>query len=88
VRRVVVNAQAIYDIDTTGLATLSRLLDDLAETETTLVLARVRTSVREYMRRTGLEERIGPDNFYLTVADAVRAGTTGEPGTETSAVRD
>jgi SulP family sulfate permease len=83
VRVVIVNAEAIYDIDTTGLAVLGRLLDDLSDAGVTLVLARVRTSARELMRRVGLEERIGPQNFYLTVADAVGAQTipTGGPGT-------
>ncbi|HEY6749149.1 MAG TPA: sulfate permease [Mycobacteriales bacterium] len=73
VRSVVVNAEAVYDIDTTGLAVLGRLLDDLTEAGAALVLARVRTSVRELMRRTGLEERIGAQNFHLTVAEAVAA---------------
>ena len=59
VRSVVVNAEAVYDVDTTGLA----------------VLARVRTSVRDLMRRTGLEDRIGAQNFHLTVAEAVSAQT-------------
>lgn len=80
-RSVVVNAEAVYDIDTTGLATLDRLLDDLSDAGAALVLARVRTSVRDLMRRTGLEERIGEQNFHLTVADAVgaQAAPTGGP---------
>jgi SulP family sulfate permease len=73
VRSVVVNAEAVYDIDTTGLAVLGRLLDDLTDAGAALVLARVRTSVRDLMRRTGLEERIGAQNFHLTVAAAVAA---------------
>jgi SulP family sulfate permease len=90
VRSVVVNAEAVYDVDTTGLATLSRLLDDLSEAGATLVLARVRTSVRDLMRRAGLEERIGEQNFHLTVADAVSAQTTptGGPSAALDAAAD
>ena len=64
VRSVVVNAEAVYDVDTTGLA----------------VLARVRTSVRDLMRRTGLEDRIGGQNFHLTVArPSARRRGSGSP---------
>ena len=80
VRSVVVNAEAIYDVDTTGLAVLSRLLDDLTDVGAVLVLARVRASVRDLMRRTGLEERIGAENFHLTVAAAVAAPTAPSAG--------
>jgi sulfate permease, SulP family len=56
-----------------ALSVLGRLLDDLTDAGAALVLARVRTSVRDLMRRTGLEERIGAQNFHLTVAAAVAA---------------
>lgn len=70
VRTLVVDAEAIYDIDTTGARMLSRLLDDLEPSGTRFAMARVRTSVREMLRRTGVEDRIGPDGFYLTVVQA------------------
>ena len=70
VRTLVVDAEAIYDIDTTGARMLSRLLDDLEPSGARFAMARVRTSVREMLRRTGVEERIGPDGFYLTVVQA------------------
>jgi SulP family sulfate permease len=73
VREFVVSAEAIYDIDTTGITMLGRLLDDLDEAGVRLTFARVRTNVRRLMARTGLEERIGADNFYLTVVEAGRA---------------
>ena len=38
-----------------------------------LVMARVRTSVREMLRRTGIEDRIGPDRFCFTVVAAATA---------------
>lgn len=73
VREFVVSAEAIYDIDTTGIAMLERLLDDLDASGVRLLFARVRTSVRDLMARTGLEERIGVENFHLTVVEAGRA---------------
>jgi hypothetical protein len=44
----------------------------------------VRTSVRDLMRRVGLEERIGEQNFHLTVADAVSAQRTPTGGPSTA----
>jgi SulP family sulfate permease len=73
VREVIVNAEAITDLDTTGAQVLQRLVEDLQETEVRLALARVRAPVREMLRRTGLEELLGPENIHLQVGDAVRA---------------
>ena len=73
VREVIVNAEAIYDLDTTGIQMLQRLLDDLDGDGVVLAFARVRTSVLELLRDTGLEQRIGPANFHLRVETAVGA---------------
>ena len=73
VHDVLVNAEAITDLDTTGVDVVSRLLDDLGAEDVTLTFARVRSPVREMMRRTGLEEKIGADRFFLQVDEAVAA---------------
>jgi SulP family sulfate permease len=73
VRVVVVSAEGINDLDVTGAETLERLADDLEAEGIRLVLARVRTSVRTTLRRLGLEEKIGPENFFLRVTDATSA---------------
>jgi hypothetical protein len=65
-----------------------RLLDDLSEAGATLVLARTRASVRELMRRAGIEEGIGPQNFHLAVTEAVGAQTTRPAGPSIAAPRD
>jgi SulP family sulfate permease len=69
-REVIVSAEAIYDIDTTGIEMLERLHDDLQARSVRLVFARVKTRTRELMRRTGLEARLGEDHFFLRVEDA------------------
>jgi len=82
VREVIVNAEGIYDLDTTGIQMLERLLDDLDGDGVVLAFARVRTAVLELMRDTGLEQRIGPANFHLRVEGAVgafQARTAGSP---------
>jgi len=72
VRRLVVSAEGITDMDVTGAEALGRVIEDLHDLNVHLVLARVRTSVRQTLRTLGLEEEIGLENFFLTVADATR----------------
>lgn len=79
VRWIVLNAEAVYDLDTTGASTMERVLDDLDRDGITLTLARVRTPVRDFLREVGLEERIGIGNFYYRVADAVAAYEAAHP---------
>jgi SulP family sulfate permease len=73
VRTVVVNAEAIYDIDMTGLDMLTRLLDDLQSRGVDLTFARVKAGTRKLMKASGLEARIGSAGFYLHVESAVAA---------------
>jgi sulfate permease, SulP family len=73
VREVIVNAEAIYDVDTTGLASLERVALELRNQGVRISMARVRTPLRLLMRRTGIESEIGAQNFYLRVTDAVAA---------------
>jgi SulP family sulfate permease len=73
VRTVVVNAEAIYDIDMTGLDMLTRLLDDLQSRGVDLTFARVKAGTRKLMKTSGLEDRIGSAGFYLHVESAVAA---------------
>jgi SulP family sulfate permease len=68
---VLINAEAITDLDTTGAEVLMRLCDDLDAASVRLSLARVRAPVLEMLRRTGLEERIGADRFFLQVDEGV-----------------
>jgi SulP family sulfate permease len=72
VRRLVVSAEGITDMDVTGAEALGRVIEDLHDRGVHLVLARVRTPLRRTLQILGLEERIRPENFFLTVADATR----------------
>jgi SulP family sulfate permease len=68
-----VNAEAIYDIDMTGLDMLMGLLDELESRGVDLTFARVEAGTRKLMKTSGLEDRIGSAGFYLHVESAVRA---------------
>ncbi len=77
VRRVLIDAEAINDIDITGLDTLAELKDELAQSNIELCFARVKTQIREIIRRAGLEEAIEPEQFYPSVQAGVDAYLAG-----------
>jgi sulfate permease, SulP family len=70
VRRVVLDAEGVLDVDVSGGEALDALLDDLDHRGVDLVIARARTSTQAVLRRVGITERLGGDAFYLRVADA------------------
>ena len=73
VKEVVVNAEAVTDLDTTGVEILDRLLEDLSADRILLQFARVRAPIRAMMRRTGFEDRLGVENLHYTIDEAVEA---------------
>jgi SulP family sulfate permease len=78
VHTVVVNAEAIYDIDMTGVDMLMRLVGELESRTVDVRLARVKAGTRKLMKMSGFEDRIGSGSFYLHVDGAV--GVASERG--------
>ncbi|WP_049556421.1 SulP family inorganic anion transporter [Nonomuraea sp. SBT364] len=79
VRQIVLDAEAVYDMDTTGVEALHRVADDCDRAGARLAFARTRVPVRALMRDTGLDDRI---QHYQRVADAVDAYRAEHPGLE------
>ncbi|MCG5219260.1 SulP family inorganic anion transporter [Streptosporangium soli] len=75
-RQIVLDAEAVYDMDTTGVEALHRVVDDCDRAGVRLALARTRTPVRALMRDTGLDGRV---QFFHRVADAVAAYRADHP---------
>jgi len=73
VQRVLVNAETMNNMDTTGTDQLIKLHKELGKDGIQLAFAKVKDPVREMMRLSGAEEAIGADNFYASVSDGVRA---------------
>jgi high affinity sulfate transporter 1 len=73
VREVLVPAQQINELDSTGADQLGRLQAELAAKGIALTFAEAKGALREAMRRTGLEEKIGADHLYESIEDGVRA---------------
>lgn len=76
VRQIVLDAEAVYDMDTTGAEVLHRVVDDCDRAGVGMALARTRTPVRALLRGTGLDQRV---RLYHRVADAVAAYRADHP---------
>lgn len=72
-RWLVFDAEAVVHIDSTGMEALESLARDLRRDGVTLVVARLRSRMRDELRASGLEDAIGADHFYPSVARAVAA---------------
>ena len=73
-------AESMNDIDWTALDMLQELLTELSKFNIDLRFARVKTHVRDIMRRGGLEDVIGANHFYTSVRAGVSAYLMGLRG--------
>ncbi len=72
-KRVVITAEPITDIDATADHALLAVRDELEEQGIELCFAELKGIVRDQLTRSGTVETIGRENFYPTVGQAVRA---------------
>jgi SulP family sulfate permease len=73
VSEVLLPAQQINTLDSTGSAQLVAFSDELKARGIRLSIAEVKMSLLNMMRRTDLEEKLGADHFYDSIADGVSA---------------
>jgi high affinity sulfate transporter 1 len=73
VKHVLVDAEAVNQIDVSACDTLLNVIQELQSQGITLAFARLRDHVRERMRRGGVEAVVGPANFHERVTEGVRA---------------
>jgi sulfate permease, SulP family len=73
VRWVVIDAESIGDVDSSGAGALADLADGLGERGITLAFARLKSAVSDYLARAGVLEKVGVEHVYLEVDDAVAA---------------
>jgi MFS superfamily sulfate permease-like transporter len=90
VRRVVVAAEPISDIDSTGAEMLGDLLDDLDGRGIEFAFAELKGPVKDRLHSYGLYDRIGDEFFYPTLGAAVTsyADETGVPRRDESGGAD
>lgn len=69
----VFDAEALNSIDSTGVAALERIIDDLDQDDVSFLVARLKGTIRERFDQAGLTEQVGPSNMFPTVRAAVDA---------------
>jgi high affinity sulfate transporter 1 len=70
-RAVVISAETVVLVDTTGTAVLAELTLELRRRGIIVAIADAKTAVRRMLERTGVDRQIGADRFYRTVGAAV-----------------
>lgn len=71
-RALVIDAVSIIDLDATAVAVLQEVKETLDARGVEFYMAGVSERVMDVIQRSGLEERIGPDHFFLSTHRAVR----------------
>jgi len=79
---LVLDAESIPLIDTTGAASLEEVRTELAEKGINLVLVRAKGPVHYFLDQIGLKGRIGAERFFPTLESAIAALDTHERGSE------
>jgi SulP family sulfate permease len=70
---VVLDCGAMFDLDVTAAETLEELDAALDERGITLALAEPHAPMRSVLRRSGLLQKLGPENIFPTVGESIRA---------------
>jgi MFS superfamily sulfate permease-like transporter len=70
-RVVIIDLGASADLDIACTDMLSNLIDELHQADIRLLLANAKSATRSRLEHTGLLERIGEENLYLHVPEAV-----------------
>ena len=70
---LLIDAEAIVDIDVTAVEALSKLQSGLERRGVTMAIARASQRLQEILKRAGLTEKIGSEHFFPTVRTGVRA---------------
>jgi MFS superfamily sulfate permease-like transporter len=76
VRWLIVAAEPMTDIDTTGAEELTALLDELEARGITLAFAELKGQAKDRLRSYGLYDRIGDARFFPTLGTAIDAYLT------------
>src|SRR4051794_34706097 len=67
-RTVILDFEAVSQVDVTGAQTLESVRDTLELLGVGLIVARAKSTVRDRLRRSGIADVVGEDNFAPTVA--------------------
>ena len=73
VRRIVIAAEPITDVDTSAASVLGALIDDLDRQGIEIAFAELKGPVKDRLRQYGLYDRVGDARFHSTIGQAIRS---------------
>lgn len=71
--QVIIDAIGINDVDASALHALKDVIDDYRERDIDVIFTGVKGPVRDVFRRSGLDDVVGPEQFYLDINKAVES---------------
>jgi sulfate permease, SulP family len=77
-KTLVVDCEEMFEVDTTGAAAVTSLLNYARRFNVDVALSRVHSDARQILESEGLIKELGEDHVYATVREAVNA-VTGQP---------
>jgi MFS superfamily sulfate permease-like transporter len=72
IKEVLIAAVQINQIDSTGADQLNKLQSELETKGIILSIAEAKSGLMEVINKTGLDKKIGTENFYKSIGDAVQ----------------
>jgi SulP family sulfate permease len=70
-KQVIIDAIGINKVDSSALHALREIVDEYEKRDIDVIFARVKGPVRDLLKRSGLEDTVGPEQFYLDISKAV-----------------
>ena len=77
-RTFILDASSIHDIDTSGIHTLNEVIDKLRANGVRFCMANAIGPVRDRFYKTGLMEKVGEENQFMRLHDAVQQCSSDE----------
>ncbi len=72
-RALIIDTSGVNDLDTTATAALKEVVEELSERDIGFYIVGAKGPVRGIIRRSGLQDLIGEENFFLNTHLAVRS---------------
>ena len=70
-RAIILDAEVINNIDSTGISALGELKEKYAEKDVDLYITNVKGPVRDALAKSGLTKKLGAENFFMNIHEAV-----------------
>ena len=72
-RYVILQAESINNLDSTAIEGLLELLGEFKDKDITLLFSSFKGPIRDMIKKTGLMEKIGENNFFVNIHEAIEA---------------